>query len=285
MLSRRALAALAFLPAVPAHAACLDMAAAARVAAALIAREQLTSPIPGLTLADAECFRERVVAHLAQPWGDTVGWKAGLTNAAAQQRFGVPHPLRGAIFHATIRAQSGAELPARFGSMPVIESDLIVRVRDDAISEAGADPVAILRHLDQVIPFIELPDLAFAPGVPLDAAALIAINVGARLGVMGEPMPALATDAFAAGLASMSVVLTHDGTERARAPGSALMGHPLNVIPWLVQDLARVGRRLRGGEYISLGGYSPQLPSVPGLWTMRYEGLAATASEVIVRLT
>ncbi|WP_431282976.1 2-keto-4-pentenoate hydratase [Humitalea sp. 24SJ18S-53] len=283
--TRRGLAALALLAATPAQAACPDMAAAARVAAALIAREPLTAPIAGLTPADAECFREGVVAHLAQPWGDVVGWKAGLTNPAAQRHFGVPHPLRGAIYHATIRARSGDEIPARFGSMPVVESDLLVRVRDDAINEAGSDPVAILRHLDQVIPFIELPDLAFAPGVPLDAAALIAINVGARLGVVGDAMPAEATTDFAGRLASMSVVLSQDGNERARAPGTVLMGHPLNVIPWLVQDLARVGRRLRAGEYISLGGFSPQIPSAAGVWRLRYEGLAATAPEVVVRLT
>jgi len=284
MPDRRSLLALPALAALPARAACPDLAAAARVAARILAREPLPAPIEGLALADAEWFRERLVAHLAQPWGDVIGWKVGLTNAAAQQRFGVGHPLKGAIFHATTRARSGAEIPARFGATPTVEADLVVRIRDEGINGAGADHVAILRHLDQVIPFIDLPDLVFPPGVPFDAAQLIGINVGARLGVVGEPIAAEASAGFAARLGTMVVTLAQDGTERARAPGTALLGHPLNVLPWLVRDLAREGRRLRAGEIISLGGFSPALPTAPGTWSVRYEGLAAQPLDVAVRL-
>lgn len=283
MLDRRSLLALPALAGLPARAACPDLAAAARIAARIIAREPLPAPIEGLALADAECFRQRLVAHLAQPWGDVVGWKVGLTNPAAQQRFGVGHPLRGELFSASVRARSGAELPARFGSVPAVEADLLVRLRDDGLHTAGEDHVAILRHLDHVIPFIELPDLVFAPGVPFDAAQLIGINVGVRLGVLGEPVAAEATPEFAARLGAMRVTLAQDGTERAAAPGSILLGHPLNVLPWLVRDLAREGRRLRAGELISLGGFSPALPTAPGTWSVRYEGLAARPLDVSVR--
>jgi 2-keto-4-pentenoate hydratase len=238
-----------------------------------------------MSLADGECARERMVALLAQPYGDPVGYKVGLTNDAAQRRFGVPHPLRGTIFHGTLRERSGAELPARFGAVPVIESDLLVRVRDEGIATAGNDPVAILRHLDQVIPFIELPDLVFAQGQLLDAGNLLAINVGARLGVVGTPIAAEATPEFAARLGSMTVILATDERELSRAPGTALLGHPLNVIPWLVQDLAKEGRRLRAGDYVSLGGFSPALPTEAGrTYTVRYEGLAAEPVSVTVRL-
>jgi 2-keto-4-pentenoate hydratase len=284
MPTRRSFFALPALAALPAQAACPDMAAAARVAARILAREPLPAPIEGLALADAECFRQRLVAHLAQPWGDVVGWKVGLTNPAAQQRFGVGHPLKGEIFHATLRARSGAELPARFGAASAVEADLLVRIRDEGINAAGEDHVAILRHLDQVIPFIELPDLVFAPGVPFDAAQLIGINVGARLGVVGEPIAAEANAAFAARLGTMGVTLAQDGAERARAPGTVLLGHPLNVLPWLTRELAREGRRLRAGDIVSLGGFSPALPTAPGLWSVRYEGLAAQPLDVTVRL-
>ena len=89
-------------------------------------------------------------------------------------------------------AGSPAEVPAAFGALPNVESDLLVRVRDEGINDAGNDHVAILRHLDQVIPFIELPDLVMPPG-KLDGPNLLAINVGARLGVSGAPIPVRAT--------------------------------------------------------------------------------------------
>lgn len=271
--------------ALPAMAACPDVPAVARLASAILERRAPPAPPAGMNLADALCARDRLVAVFAQPWGDQVGWKVGLTNPAAQQRFGVPHPLAGAIFHGTLRERSGAELPAAFGVNPAVESDLLVRIRDEGVNEAGDDPVALLRHIDAVIPFIELPDLVYGTGTQWSGPLLLSINVGARLGVLGEEIPAEATPDFAARLASMTVVLADDTRELARVPGSALLGHPLNALAWLVRDLKESGRRLRAGEYVSLGGFSPALPVQAGrAYTATYEGLAASPVSVTVRL-
>ncbi len=284
---RRSLLALALtLPwAWSAAAACPDQARVARLAQEILERRPSQGYGPGMSMADALCARDRLIAVLAQPYGEVVGWKVGLTNAAAQQRFGVPHPLAGAIFHGTLRERSGAELPANFGAAPAIEADLLVRVRDEGINTAGDDPVAILRHIDQVIPFIEMPDLVLAQGVPMDGPNLLAINVGARLGVLGEPIEPQANAEFARRLSSMTVVLAHDQRELSRTPGSVLLGHPLNVIPWLVRDLASQDRRLRAGDYVSLGGFSPALPTEAGrTYTLTYEGLQERPVTVTVRL-
>ncbi len=271
----------------PARAACPDIPAVARLAAAIIERRPVEPYPAGMTMAEAACAQARLVDTLAQPWGDAVGYKVGLTNAAAQARFGVPHPVRGTIFHGTLRAtgtaERPAEIPADFGVVPSVESDLLVRVASDNINEAGSDHVAILRTIDLVIPFIEMPDLVM-PAERLNGPMLVAINVGARLGVMGEPIPARATADFAARLGTMTVTLAMDGRQLARAPGSALLGHPLNVIPWLVEDLRREGRRLRVGDYVSLGGFSPALPTEAGRTvTATYEGLLDRPVTVAVR--
>lgn len=270
-----------------AQAACPEGAEVARVAADILASRPSQGYGPSLTMEDALCAREKLVPLLAERHGAPVGYKVGLTNAAAQTRFGVPHPIRGTIFQATVRAEGTAgrpaEVPAAFGALPNVESDLLVRVRDEGINDAGADHVAILRHLDQVIPFIEMPDLVLAPGA-MNGPNLVAINVGARLGVLGEAIPAEATPAFAARLASMTVTLATDQKELSRAPGTALLGHPLNVIPWLVEDLKRDGRRLRAGDIVSLGGFSPALPTEAGRTvTATYEGLAERPLTVSVR--
>ncbi len=275
----------ALLTARPAQAACPTVPEVARLAAAIIDRRAPPPPRTDLTMADAICARERIVAVFAQPWGDQVGWKVGLANPAAQQRFGVPHPIAGAIFHGTLRERSGAELPLRFGIAPAVASDLLVLIRDEGINEAGEDPVALLRHIDAVIPFIELPDLVHAgAAVPWSGPLLVSINAGARLGVLGEPIPAEASPAFAARLAGMTVTLRHGDRELSRAPGTALLGHPLNALAWLVRDLKEQGRRLRGGEYVALGGFSPALPAEAGEWTATYDGLAAQPVRVTVRL-
>lgn len=275
-------AALLALP-MAAQAACPDEGAVRQVAEALVSNR----PSPAFTgmtsLADGFCAQDRLVALLSSQWGRPVGYKVGLTSAPVQQRFGVNHPVRGVLLESSISLRDGAEVPARFGAVPVIESDFLVRVRDEGINQAGRDHLAILRHLDAVIPYIELPDLVLSGG--FDGPQLLAINVGARLGVVGTPIPVEATQAFADRLANMTVTMVDDrGQERARAPGSAALGHPLNVVAFLIEDLARSGRRLEAGQVLSVAGYSPTLPLEPGrTYTVRYEGLAAEPVSVSVR--
>lgn len=268
----------------PAVAACPPVPEVARLAAAIIERRDPPPPRGDLTMADAMCARERLAALFGQAWGDQVGWKVGLTNPAAQQRFGAANPVAGAIFFGTLRERSGAELPARFGTAPAVESDLLVRIRDEGVNEAGDDHVALLRHVEAVIPFIELPDLVYGGTPPWSGPLLVSINVGARFGVLGEPIPAEATPAFAARLAAMTVTLRHGEREVSRAQGTALLGHPLNALAWLVRDLKEQGRRLRAGDHVSLGGFSPALPAEPGEWTATYRGLAAEPVSVSLRL-
>lgn len=276
------LAAMVALPCL-ARAACPDEAAIGRLAEALTSNTP-SPPLAGMTsLADGLCAQDRLLEILRRSWGRPVGYKVGLTSAPVQQRFGVNRPLRGVLLESSISLRDGAEVPARFGAVPVIESDFLVRVRDEGINQAGRDHVAILRHLDAVIPYIELPDLVLSGG--FDGPQLLAINVGARLGVMGTPIPVEATQAFADRLANMTVTMVDDrGQERARAPGTAALGHPLNGVAFLIEDLARSGRRLEAGQVLSVAGYSPTLPLEPGrTYTVRYEGLAPQPVSVSVR--
>jgi 2-keto-4-pentenoate hydratase len=133
-------------------------------------------------------------------------------------------------------------------------SDAAVAGLAEALA-AGRDHLAILRHLDQVIPEIELPRTGLIG--QMNGPALDPVDVAARLGVVGTPIPIEPT------------------AELARAQGGALLGRPLNVIPWPVEALARSGQRLRAGEIVSLGGLASPVPAVAGrAYGLRYEGLA-----------
>ncbi|MXP64714.1 hypothetical protein E0493_15280 [Roseomonas sp. M0104] len=264
---------------------CPDDAAMQALAASLLAKAPVQPFGRSLSLADGLCAQRKLVPAMEKQLGPVVGWKVGLTNEAAQKRFGVDHPLAGPIYQATVKAHSGDTLPADFAAVPVAEADLIVRVKDEGIAEAGEDHVAILRHLDQVIPFIELPDRALADLKQMDGPNLLAIGVGARLGVVGDPITPEATEDFARRLGSMSVRFATEQKELATAPGTALLGHPLNVIPWLVKDLKARGTALKAGDLISLGGFSPALPAEAGrTYTVTYTGLLEKPVAVSVTL-
>ena len=265
-----------------ARAACPDDAAIARFAGQVLQRQSPT-PFAALSPAHGRCVQDKLGVLFAQPLGDVVGYKLGLTNPAIQQRFGIDHPIRGAIFHATLRASSGAEIEARFAAVPVLEADMLVRIGMGGVETALNHHAALIRHIAQVIPFIELPDLVYAPDYRPSLGDLLAVNVGARLGVVGRPIAVTPSAEFAAALGRMSISLHQDGREVSRAPGAAILGHPLNALAWIARDLAREGRPLREGDMISLGSFSPPQPVVAGqVWTARYEGLGE-AQDVVVR--
>lgn len=269
----------ALLAGAPALATCPPAATMAERAQKFLAREPLTA-MPGLGIADGMCAQREFVAALVPRLGPVVGWKAGLTNEAVQRAFGVSHPVRGALLEKML-LPDGAIVPANFGAVPRFESDLLVRVGDAAINRASTIE-EVARAIDAVIPFIELADQVLAPGERFDAGTMLAINVGARLGVMGAPIPVM--PGLAERLAAMTVVLSDDsGKEIARSEGRALMGNPLSVVLWLVQDMKASGGQLRPGQWLSLGSFSPLSPPEAGRTiTATYFGLAPAPVSVKV---
>jgi 2-keto-4-pentenoate hydratase len=259
----------------PALAECPSVPEVARLAAAILDRRPAPPPRADLAMADALCARDRLVAVFAQPWGDQVGWKVGAVGTTR---------LSGAIFHGTLREQSGATLPARFGIVPQIGAGLVLRLGADGVEAAGDDHVALLRHVEAVIPFLDLPDRVHPPGVALTPALALSLNLGTRLGVLGEAVPAEASPAFAAALGAMVVTLSDGQREVARGSGVGLAGHPLDALAWLARDLAAQGRRLRAGEHVAIAGLTPLLAALPSAYTAAFTGLAAQPVAVTVRL-
>ena len=259
-------------------AAALALAACATVppqSQQLAANFKAMQPTSGLakemSMEEAERIRDGLVAELAASQGKVVGSKAGLTNPAVQKRFGHNSPVRGVLLEKML-LDDGAEVPAKFGAVPVFEADLVVVVKDEAINQART-PAEVIKHVASIRPFIELPDLVTAKEQPITGAVLTAINSGARLGVLGKPIAA--TPELADALGKMTVVMRdQDGKELGKAPGAAILGHPLNAVVWLAQDVAKSGGRLRAGDILSLGSFTAPNFTKPGTRvTVTYEGL------------
>jgi 2-keto-4-pentenoate hydratase len=254
-----------------AAADCLSEEQIQKLAGAYAARKPAANP-PGLSIRDAECSRAEFNAILRTTLGEPVGYKAGLTNSAVQQRFGHASPVRGSLYEPML-LHSGATVPSQFGARPLYEADLLVRVSDPAINSATT-PAQVLESIDQVIPFIELPDLMVADPGQMDGAAIIAINVGARLGVMGTPIAVTGNDTLSRALQNMQVIVRGNGEELDRGRGSDVLEHPLNAVIWLAADLGREGLALKKGDLLSLGSFSGLLPPAPGLAVeVQYLGL------------
>ena len=212
---------------------------------------------------------EHICSHLGRP----VGYKAALTNPALQQQFGVNQPILGVLLEKML-LEDHADLPLDYAARPAAEGDLLVRVSDPNINDAETD-LELLAGLDVVIPFIELPDLLFAPGTTNQARTLQALNVGARAGVMGTPIPLTADQATLDRLAAFTVRLVNqDNLLLGEGKGQDLLGHPIHVVRWMRDTLKAHGDRLREGHLLSLGSVTPLVPlRTGGRLTAFYDGL------------
>lgn len=235
--------------------------------------------IPDGSMEDALCTQAKLAAALDPHLGPVIGYKAGLTSAQAQDRFGASEPVQGVLYR-DMMLEDGAGIPANWGARPVFEADLILVVGNGAINQAKT-PEAVLENISAIRPFIELPDLTLADGEPITPITLTAIGVGPKLGVLGSEIPVTDPATMTRALADMTVTLSAaDGELLAEAPGAAVLGHPANAVLWLLSK----GIEFRLGDLISVGSFGPLFPPAKGKGgaSVTYAGLPGNPTVSVV---
>lgn len=251
-----------------ANAACLDDATVAK-----LVEGYPTTPVAGiptdLSLDDAYCTQSKYVALLRQRMGDPVGYKVGFTGEATQKQFAIPTPALGVLFEPMFIEDGGA-IARDFGHRTLIEPDLMVIVKDEGIMSATTELEAA-EHLSSVHPFMELAAIQFAKGEKITGTGVAALNMVATRMVMGPGAAIEATPEFVQALAAMETVFSDEtGTVLQTAPGSALLGNPLQVVLWLVEEFKRQGKTLKAGDRLSLGAVGKLFPLKEGGKTYTY---------------
>lgn len=241
-----------------AHAACLDDDTVTKLVAGYP-----TTPVTGipadLSLADAYCTQAKYVALLGRKMGTPVGYKVGFTSKATQEHLGIPSPATGVLF-APMFIADGGSVNRDFGHRTLIEPDLMVVVKDEGIMDATTELEAAA-HLDTVHAFLELPALQFAKGEKHTGAGLVSLNVVATKMVQGPGLAVQATPEFVQAMADMETVFSDETGEVIQSkPGSSLLGNPLKVVLWLVDEMKRRGETLKAGDRLSLGSVGKLFP-------------------------
>ena len=107
-----------------------------------------------------------------------------------------------------------------------------------------------------------LPDMALAEGVKPTGPIMAAYGVIPWRGVIGQGVAMADLPDPVADLAALTVSLKAGGAEPVTGTGEMLLGHPLDVVLWLI---GHGGARLEPGQMISLGSLSPLVEAKPGL--------------------
>lgn len=246
------------------------------------------APVTGLSsissLQEAYCSQDKYVSLLKATMGEVVGYKVGFTGEATQRRFNIPSPAYGVLLDKMFIGNSG-EIDRNFGYRTIIEPDFLVVVKSDAIMQATSARET-LPHLATIHPFMELIAMQLAESEKITGNKLVAINVAATRMVMGEGIPVQDTQVFYDQLGQLQTEFTDERGELIqREPTSNLLGHPLNVVYWLVQEFNKSGKKLKAGDRLSLGAVGKLFPLKEGEKQYTYKVIGAEDISASVSVT
>ena len=200
--------------------------------------------------------REAIDAYGAE----RVGYKIGATNPQAQAMLGTDHPFRAPLFGPDCFSQGATIAEPGYGVIGLepefalrLSMDLPVRAEPYTRDEIEA-AVAAVHPAFEVIG-LRLPSELFKKAI------VVTTDFGANVGfVAGEGI----TDWKAHDLASIPVHASVDGEEVASGSGANVLGHPLNALLWLANDLTSSDRALQAGDWISTGTCAGVVKIKPG---------------------
>jgi 2-keto-4-pentenoate hydratase len=223
--------------------------------------EDLPPDLRPASLAEAYRVQEVLVGRLLEgSGGAAIGYKVACTNAIAQEALKIDRPLFGRLLSSTT-SDAPATLSADRFVHRVIEAEFGIRMGATVPEGSGPHSAAtIARYVGEVLPSIEVVDHRFVDW-SVGALSVAADNAIHGCWVKGEPAT---RDWKDLDLADHEVIVTVDGRVATTGKGSAVLGHPFNVVAWLADELPRFGRQLQAGDYITTGVCTDVFEAVAG---------------------
>jgi len=208
---------------------------------------------------------------LADLWGlDVAGWKIGAASEAAMQMLGADAPFPGRVY-APYLLESPASVAASALHKCAVECEFAFRLGQDLAPRDGDYTMNDIRGaVATAYPAMELINDYWVNGLELGVAHIIADNGSNGALVLGDPI----ADWQDRDLAAHAVALAVDGETVAEGTGAIILGHPLNTLVWLANDLTGRGITLKEGEVITTGTMTGMTPCSPGATAVgNYGGL------------
>jgi len=246
------------------------------------ARERFAPLPPELAprdLAEAYLIQSEYVALRSATRGNVAGYKIALTTPAMRAMVKVGDSIAGSVLGKTILRGNSSVRASDFVRL-IVEFEIAFELAED-LPAIGA-PYGRKRVADAVaavMPALELADdrdanYAILPGNALTLTADNAWNEGA---VLGAPV----RDWKGINLTDLQGVATINGANVGTGHGRDVMGHPLDALSWLANNLALRGLGLWRGDVVLTGSLvASKFPKAGDL--VRFEAGALGAVELRV---
>jgi 2-keto-4-pentenoate hydratase len=215
---------------------------------------QLPTELAPRNLDEAYAVQVILRERLSDARGRVAGWSIALVSPSQQHAFGVAQPLVGAIYEGTVY-RSPARVRARDFIQLSLGGTLTFRMAQSLSGQAGPhDREAVQRAVSVCVPAIGLvEDRGAGDHAKVGGLQLAAENCWNAGLILGSPIPAW--DRI--NLARMRGRLAFQGKWVADGLTRDLMGHPLDALTWLANELPRRGSYLKTGDWAVLGPFLP----------------------------
>ena len=206
--------------------------------------DDLLLPDMAVAYACQEALVERLIAHSG---GARIGYKIACTNAMAQQMLQVDAPVYGCLI-SSVTHPSPARLRASDFTLIGIEAEFAFEMSAD-VPTGVYTAEGIAAHVGAAFPAIEIVDHRLGDWSRYDALSLIADNA-----IHGAWIPAAPYAAWRdLDLAAQAVEVRVNGELNTAGQGQAALGHPLNALAWLANELPKQGKSLKRGDRVTTG--------------------------------
>jgi len=230
-------------------------------------------------VAGAYLIQTEYVALRSAASGPVTGYKIALTTPAMRAMVGLNDSIGGCMLEKTILRGSSSVRAAHYLRL-IVEFEIAVELAQD-LPAVGApyDRQRVARAVGALMPAIEIADdrnadYALLPGNALSMIADNAWNEGA---VLGAPVK----DWTGIDLAALRGVAAINGANVGSGHGRDVMGHPLEALAWIANNLAARGLGLWRGDVVITGSLvTSKFPKAGDL--VRFEAGALGAVELCV---
>ncbi|MBT4939949.1 MAG: 2-keto-4-pentenoate hydratase [Rhodospirillaceae bacterium] len=198
-----------------------------------------------------------------------VGRKIGLTSKLVQKQLGVDRPDFGILF-ADMSVPDGEEVDTSTLLAPRVEAEISYVLEKDIIFEKPTNS-EVIDAIAYATPSIEIVDSRIKDW-NIKIQDTVADNASAVLYVLGNQKVKI--EDFDGRMCGM--VMECKGQPVSVGAGAACLGHPINAVRWLAEEMVNRGRPLSAGDVVMSGALGPMVGVEAGqVYEVRINGLGS----------
>jgi 2-keto-4-pentenoate hydratase len=210
--------------------------------------DPIRTMLPEADIDDAYDIQQLFVASTFE--GRRVGRKIGLTSPAAQQQMGVGRPDFGVLTAEMVYGDS-QPISMRRLLQPRVEAEVAFLIGRD-LDESTVTSADVMRATEYVVGAIEVVDSRIRDW-DITIVDTVADNASSGLVVLGGAPRRL----HDVDLQAITMQMSADGDPLCTGTGAACLGHPINAVVWLANEVSRRGAPLHAGEFVLSGSLGP----------------------------